>query len=251
MVSITDGDGGMCAQKVDPVDVAFNNLFVGMERAIAFENGGNNYHISLKPKNIGLDPKALLKIKLAGFDAEVLFGALPNLGGVDAKFADIDLMLFDGDIRTMLLNCIFEREMASFAAKVSVTLELESVSFGEVKSGSYEKEIGVNIAKNGNSAITFNLKLGSELMGILNSKFEKVSVVNHEISDDFPFEWHLEVGKTSLSIQDYRDLEEYDIVFLDDDSSFRSGKYEIKGLDSLKLYGKLDGNNLILESENF
>ncbi|MDR2737670.1 MAG: hypothetical protein LBB18_01880 [Puniceicoccales bacterium] len=244
-------DEGVFSQQVDPVDVSFNNLFVGMERFFSFENEANRYSVSLKPKNIGLDVQVLLKVKVAGFDAEVLLATFSNLGSMDQRFTDIDLMLFDDDIKIMLLNCIFEKEMPAFAAKVGLAIELKSVTFGKANGDTYEKEIGVNISKNENFAVTFNLKLNNDLMNVLNMKFEKIPVVNRELPDGLPFEWYLEIGKTNLCANDCQTLEEYDIVFLDENASFKTGKYEIKGLDSMKLCGKLDGCNLVIESGNF
>jgi hypothetical protein len=235
-------------QEANTLDVEFGNLFVGSERIFSFENGTDQYSISLKPKILGLKPKILLNVEIAGCRAEVLLDRLSNLEVIDKKFAGIDPMLFNDEIKTLLLNCLFEQHIASFSSKVGFALCLKEVSCPETTATQYAKEIGVNITKNNAMTVSFNMRLDDDLLKILNSTFEKVEAVIYDVNDKLPFEWYLEVGKTSMGIQDYKDLEEYDIVFLDEDASVRTGKYEIKGLNGMKFYGKIEGNNLILEN---
>jgi hypothetical protein len=233
-------------QEIDPIEVSFHNLFVGTERFFTFENGTDKYTVLFKEKNIGLEPKALLAVKIAESPAEILLSDISNLGRINDKFSDIDLKLFPGDIGILLLKSLFESEIASFTAKIGLDLQLQNVALDEVVPGKYEKEIGVNIARNNGTPITLNLRLNNDLLAILNSKFKKVQATNRELADDFPFEWYLEIGRTILSLEDYQHLEEYDIVFLNDDSSIRSGVYEIKGIGAMRLSGKLDGCNLVV-----
>jgi superfamily I DNA and/or RNA helicase len=235
-------------QKTSTLDVEFDNLFVGSERIFSFENGTDRYSISLKPKILGLEPKVLLNVEIAGCRAEISLDGLSNLEAIDKKFAGIDPMLFNDEIKVLLLNCLFEQHIASFSSKVGFTLCLKEISCSETTSTSYAKEIGVNIVKNDAMSVSFNMKLNDDLLKILSSTFEKVETTGHDVDDKLPFEWYLEVGKTSIGIQDYRDLEEYDIVLLDEDANIRTGKYEIKGLNGMKFYGKIEGNNLILEN---
>ncbi|MDR1528611.1 MAG: hypothetical protein LBS22_03445 [Puniceicoccales bacterium] len=232
-------------QKANVLDVEFDNLFVGSERIFNFENGTDQYSISLKTKNLGLKPKISLNVEIAGCQAEILLDRLSNLEKIDKKFAGIDPMLFNDEIKTLLLNCLFEQYIASFSSKIGIALCLKEVSCTETTTP-YAKEIGVNIVKNNTMTVSFNMKLNDDLLKILNSTFEKVEAITHDVDGKLPFEWYLEVGKTSMGVQDYKDLEEYDIVFLDEDVNVRSGKYEIKGLNGMKFYGKFEGDNLIL-----
>ncbi|MDR1457260.1 MAG: hypothetical protein LBI47_00170 [Puniceicoccales bacterium] len=235
-------------QKTNALDVEFDNLFVGSERIFSFENGSDQYSISLKPKILGLKPKILLNIEIAGCRAEISLEGLSNLEVIDKKFAGIDPMLFNDEIKALLLNCLFEQHIASFSSKVGFTICLKEVSCTETTSTQYAKEIGVNIVKSNATPVSFNMKLNDDLLKILSSTFKKVETITFDVDDKLPFEWYLEVGKTSIGIQDYKDLEEYDIVFLDEDASIRTGKYEVKGLNGMKFYGKIEGNNLILEN---
>lgn len=234
-------------QEANILDVEFDNLFVGSERIFSFENGTDQYSISLKPRNLGLKPKILLSVEIAGCQAEILLDGLSNLEAIDKKFAGIDPMLFDDEIKTLLLNCLFKQHIASFSSKIGVAVCLKEVSCAEMPT-QYAKEIGVSIAKNTTAAVSFNVKLNNDLIKILNSTFEKVEAIPQDVGSELPFEWYLEVGRTSIGVQDYENLEEYDIVFLDEDASVRTGKYEIKGLKGMKFYGKFEGNNLILEN---
>ncbi|MDR3144301.1 MAG: hypothetical protein LBT64_02245 [Puniceicoccales bacterium] len=235
---------------MDPIDVAFDNLFVGSERRLTFESGPNRYSIFLKPKNIGLDAKILLKVKIAAIDAEILLCAFSDLGKINEKFAGIDLMLFDDELKAMLLNCLLEQEIAAFSAKVGIGIQMQGAFFSVDQKSAFDREVGVNILRNDTDAVTFNVRLGRDLLKILNSKFEKIEASTNDIDPNLPLEWYLEVGRTNLSPQTFQNLEEYDIIFLDDDSSVKSGRYEIKGLEDMKLIGKLSGCNLVLECGN-
>ncbi|MDR2777066.1 MAG: hypothetical protein LBB17_03445 [Puniceicoccales bacterium] len=234
-------------QETNILDVEFDNLFIGSERIFSFENGTDRYAISIKPKNLGLKPKILLNVEIAGCQAEILLDRLSNLEVIDKKFTDIDPMLFNDEIKTLLLNCLFKQHIASFSSKIGFAVYLKEVSCTETPA-QYAKEIGVNVVKNNTTAVSFNVKLNNDLLKILNSTFEKVEATTYDISGELPFEWYLEVGRTSVGVQDYENLEEYDIVFLDEDASVRTGKYEVKGLNGMKFYGKFEGNNLILEN---
>ncbi|MDR2432919.1 MAG: hypothetical protein LBD34_04170 [Puniceicoccales bacterium] len=235
-------------EKVNILNVEFDNLFVGSERIFGFENGTDQYSISLKPKILGLKPKILLNVEIAGCQAEILLDGLSNLEVIDKKFAGIDPMLFDDKTKTLLLNCLFEQHIASFSSNVGFAVCLKEASCTETTATPYAKEIGVNIVKNNAMTVSFNMKLNNDLLKILNSMFKKVETIAYGVDDTLPFEWYLEIGKTSIGIQDYNDLKEYDIVFLDEDASVRTGKYEVKGLNGMKFYGKIEGNNLILEN---
>jgi hypothetical protein len=235
-------------QEVKTLDMEFGNLFVGNERIFSFENGTDQYSISLKTKNLGLKSTILLDVEIAGCGAEILLDGLSNLGAIDKKFAGIDLMLFNDEIKILLLNCLFEQHIALFSSKIGFAIHLKGASFTGTAPTQYAKEIGVYIVKNNTSPVTFNLRLNDDLLKILNSTFEKVEAITNDVDNELPFELYLEVGRTNMGIQDYGNLEEYDIVFLDDDSSVRSGKYEVKGLNGMKFFGKIEGNNLILEN---
>jgi hypothetical protein len=239
----------LCLQQVDPTEAAFNNLFIGTERIFTFENGKDRYTVLLKGKNLGLDPKVTLEVKIANSQAEILLSDISNLGRISEKFSNIDLNLFTDDMKQMLFPCLFEQEIMSFAAKSGIDLQLQNAIFGKEKPNSYAKEIGVNITKNDCTPITFNVRLNNDLLSVLNSKFQKIPTVERELEGDFPFEWYLEVGKTVLALPDYKNLEEYDIVFFDEDSSVKTGMYKIKGLDAMHLRGKLEGRRLTVVSE--
>jgi hypothetical protein len=232
-------------QEANILDVEFDNLFVGSERIFSFENGTDQYSISLKPKVLGLEPKILLNVEIAGCQAEILLDGLSNLETIDKKFAGIDPMLFNDEIKALLLNCLLEQHIASFSSKIGLAVCIKGVSC-EGTSTQYAKEIRVNIIKNNTTAVSFNMKLNNDLLKILNSTFEKIEAITYDVNGELPFEWYLEVGRTSMGVQDYEALEEYDIVFLDEDANVRTGKYEIKGLNGMKFYGKFEGDNLIL-----
>jgi hypothetical protein len=237
---------------VDPEDTIFNNLFIGSERSFSFESDGNRYSLFLKQKNLGLDPKILFKIKIAQLDAAIILsGTILNPGEINKKFANINLMLFDDDIKNLLLNCLFESELSSFSAKIGLDIQLHGAVFGDFDINGYDKEIGVNIVKNESQIVTFNLLLNDDLLKILNERFKELPATKKEVADDLQFEWYLEVGKTNLSIDKCQILEEQDIVFFDEDASVRAGKYEIKGLGDTKLIGQLAGSSLVVESGNF
>ncbi|MDR2778981.1 MAG: hypothetical protein LBB16_01700 [Puniceicoccales bacterium] len=235
-------------QEVNTLDVEFDNLFVGSERTFSFEDGSDRYSIFLKTKNLGINPTILLNVEIAGCKAEILLEKLSNLEAINKKFAGIDLMLFNDEIKILLLNCLFEQHIALFSSKIGFAMYLKDASFKTAESAQYAKEIGVSIAKNDTTTVTFNVRLNDDLLRILNSTFEKVEATTGDVKHELPFEWYLEVGRTSMGVQEYENLEEYDIVFLDEDASVRSGKYEIKGLNGMKFSGKLEGNNLILEN---
>jgi hypothetical protein len=244
-------DQEMYLPKLDSVDVSFGNLFIGSERFFVFENGKDRYSIILKPKNIGLEPKVVFRVKIAGFDAEILLNVLSNLGKIDSKFADIDLALFSDDVREALIKSLFEREFVAFSAKIGLQIRLDGVSFQCENPNNYEKEIGVTVIKNDSGVVTFNVRLGGDLLQTINAKFEKIEPVKRELDDGLIFQWSLEVGKTQLSMQDYQNLEEDDIVFFDEDAGVRTGKYQIKGLIDGPLTGTLNGCNLVLDSGQF
>jgi hypothetical protein len=133
-------------------------------------------------------------MKIAEFGAEVLLATLSNLGKINAKFADIDLALFDEDIRVSLMKSLFEGEFAPFSSKMGLQLHLEDICFQDEKSDNYEKEIGVTIVKNKSSIITFNLRLNNDLLSVLNIKFEKIEPTAKELDDNLTFQWYLEIG---------------------------------------------------------
>lgn len=236
----------MKLDSVDPADVAFGNLFVGSERCLVFESGSSSYSVWIKPKNLGLEAKVSLKVKIADMDAEILLSSFSNIGKMDERFAAIDPMLFDDELKLTLLNCLLEKEIASFSAKSGIAVQLLGVSAGS-SGATFDREIGVNLARNDSDVITFNVRLNRELVEVINSKFEKIGAARKEIDPKLPMEWYIEIGRTNLTAQAFQNLEECDIIFLDDDSSIRSGRYEIRGLEGMKLLGKLDGCNLVLE----
>jgi hypothetical protein len=232
-------------------ETAFNNLNIVSGRVFTFANGADNYGIYLREKINGLSPKISLRMKVAGFDAEVLLGEVPDFCAVDGRFADVDAMLFGEDVRAMLLACIFDGVFKAFTANSGLDIRLDAACFGNIIGQPHDTEIGVTISKNEAAGTTVNVRLNHDLLDTLNEKFEKIPMVHTGLADDFPFEWHLEIGKTELSAAEIRTLDWCDIVFLDDDSAIKSGKFAIKGLESLGLRGRLHGCDLVVESGNF
>jgi hypothetical protein len=61
-----------------------------------------------------------------------------------------------------------------------------------------------------------------------NLKFDiqTIEVITNRADNRQSFESYFKIGRMNKAIQGFRDLEEYDIVFLEDNASLRSGKYE-------------------------
>jgi hypothetical protein len=246
-------DGVLCLEKFDLTDVAFNNLLRGSERYFNFKIGADSYAVFLKSKNIGLDAAISINVKIAGCDAEILLNSLSEIGEINSEFAGIDLEFFDSDTKKMLMPCLFDGALAAFSAASELVIQLGDVHFGDAERGTFSKEIGVNIIKNEAKVVTFNVLLGDDLLNMLVDKFSKLpdAKSGREVVDDFPLEWYLEIGKTNLGAKDLSDLAERDILFLDEDSSIRSGKYTLRGLDEMELSGTLTGSKLVIEGGNF
>jgi hypothetical protein len=58
-----------------------------------------------------------------------LFDGLSNFEAIDKKFAPIDLTLFIDEIKTLLLNYLFEEHVALFSWKIGFARHLNGASF--------------------------------------------------------------------------------------------------------------------------
>ena len=228
-----------------------NNVIQGSKRLFHFKSEQNEYTISLKTANVGLRSKVQFKLKVGEQSAIAICATVPNLNKIDKNFDQIDFSIFDEDIQATLIKTVIEKELAAFSAAIGIDVELEDVSLTASEPDKFGNEIGINLRKQGAELATFNLKINDDLFAILVAKFEEIPPEKEAPNNDLSFDWYLQIGQTDLGLEVCKELTIGDIIFLDDSTPIRSGKYDVMGLNGVKMNGSLDGTKLTVESINF
>lgn len=231
-------------------DVEFNNLFAGGGRFASFKVDKDIFDIKLGRPVSGFSASVVFNLKIGDESADVLVENLSDLSEVDEKFAGIDLMLLDNSIRVPLLKILFFKHISEFGKVVGMSISIEGVKFGDSASENlFEREISVLVTKNSDKSVIFNLRLNDSLLRNMCSSFKKVKIDTGLNKESIFFDWYLQVGKTKLAFDSYKNLEQFDIIFLDDYSSFQSKRYAMKGLGNVVINGELNGSSFVVNGK--
>lgn len=231
-------------------DVEFNNLFADGGRFISFNVDEDIFDIKLGRPVSGLSASSIFNLKIGDESADILVENLSDLSEIDEKFADIDLMLLDNSIRVPLLKVLFSKHISEFGKVVGMSISIEGIKFGDSASENlFERKISVLVTKNNNKSVIFNLRLNDSLLRSVCSSFKKVKIDTGLNKESIFFDWYLQVGKTKLAFDSYKNLEQFDIIFLDDYSSFQSKRYTIMGLGNVVINGELNGSSFVVNGK--
>lgn len=231
-------------------DVEFNNLFACGGRFLPFKVDKDIFDIKLGRPVLGFSSSAIFNLKVGDESADILVENLSDLSEIDEKFAGIDLMLLDNSIRVPLLKILFSKHISEFGKVVGMYISIEDVKFGDSASENlFEREISVLVTKNSDKSVIFNLRLNDSLLRNMCSSFKKVKIDTNFNKESIFFDWYLQVGQTKLDFDVYRNLEQFDIIFLDDCSSFQSKRYAMKGLRNIIVNGELEGSSFVVNGK--
>ena len=138
----------------------------------------------------------------------------------------------------------------SFSMIVGMSISIEDIKFGDSASENlFKREISVLVTKNSDKSVIFNLRLNDSLLRNMCSSFKKVKIDTNFNKESIFFDWYLQVGKTKLAFDVYKNLEQFDIIFLDDCSSFQSKRYAMKGLGNVVVNGELKGSSFVVKGK--
>lgn len=231
-------------------DVEFNNLFAGGGRFSSFKVDKDIFDIKLGRPVSGFGASAVFNLKVGNESADILVENLSDLSEIDEKFVDIDLMLLDNSIRIPLLKVLFSKHISEFGKVVGMSISIDDIKFVDgIPENHFGREVSVLVTKNSNKSGIFNLRLNDSLLKRVCSSFKKVKIDTNFNKESIFFDWYLQVGKTKLAFDSYKNLEQFDIIFLDDCSSFQSKRYTIMGLGNVVINGELNGSSFVVNGK--
>ena len=128
--------------------------------------------------------------------------------------------------------------------------QIDDIKFVDgIPENPFGREVSVLVTKNSNKSGIFNLRLNDSLLKRVCSSFKKVKIDTNFNKESIFFDWYLQVGKTKLAFDSYKNLEQFDIIFLDDCSSFQSKRYTIMGLGNVVINGELNGSSFVVNGK--
>jgi hypothetical protein len=228
-------------KKVSKNDVFIDNIFYGREVRFSFPCDQQSIEVEVHSRITKFSTE--LKLTIASSPCALLLEALPPLATFSKQFEGIDLLSLPEDIRLLAFQVATEAIQSHFSNILKTTITIDSM--GTPISSEHQKGINFTLTS-GQTFITAGTLVASrEVLALLAKKIQKIPHV-HSFKN-LEMAYRVCVGSTRLSQEDYQNLCEEDIVFLDQYELARSKKVDIVGFDGLKIFGSLAPMGVVVE----
>ncbi len=226
-------DDAFVLPEVRQNDVIFDNFFAQGQSTLSFLHEDDQFELFLKHDAYKFSECIVLCLKCDGNDVELVLPGTTRLEHLDDRFEDIDLNLLQGDIRQQLVMCLFEKYLGSLQQMLSMPVEIVSMRFDGDVNNVFERECGVEIKRGEEIVSLINVRCSDAFFQRIIPLCSKCSQDSVVVDCELPFSWYIQLGSTQLLQEDYKGLEEQDIVFLDDSSCIDNNCYKLSGIDGM------------------
>ena len=244
-------DDAFVLPEVRQTGVMFDNFFAQEQSVLSFLHDGDQFDLFINHDGYKFSDCIVLCLRCDGNDIELVLPGITRLENLDNRFEDIDLNLLQGDIRQQLVMCLFEKYIVSLQQMLNMPVEIVSIRFDGGVDSIFDRECGIEIKRGDDIISMINVRCSDTFFQRVMPLFSKCQQETVMIDCELPFSWYIQLGSTQLSQEDYKDLEEQDIVFLDDSSCVNNNCYKLSGIDGLAIDctftdGSLVVNNVVV-----
>lgn len=187
-----------------------------------------------------------LDIHIGATACSIFLESLPPLEQLSTKFQGIDLFSLPSELQITVLREACSTLLEYFSQRLGSTVTIDAITI----LSTYDVNEGVNFMINrGDNYITSGtLVAPKEIFAMLSRKI--LSVPKLRRWDNVDMEYRCRLGKTVLSPNEYSEIAEGDIIFLDEHDLAGDSKVDIVGLGSLKIRGQVTSDGVVVRQIN-
>lgn len=231
-------------KEVSPKDLRLNNVFVGRKRIAHFAINSKGYLMTFLKKFDNFTPKMNLVLDFSGATVVVAIDQIVPMACFDNRFSDIDISVIkEEDIRLQLAKCAMKDFLANLSVVCGAQIFIKDINFSD-KYQRLDNEIGLGLLNTENHGVILcNVSANDNEFEKIISVIEKIKPVSGLNCDFLNFKWNVELGRTHISREDFKNITEKGIIFLDEHADFENSLYDLKGLSNISIQCKFaDGH---------
>ncbi|MDR1303476.1 MAG: hypothetical protein LBJ81_02550 [Puniceicoccales bacterium] len=231
----------LALKKISRNDIFIDNVFYGRRIGFALQCDGRPLEVEIRRHETQFSTE--IGLTIGRYPCALLLESLPPLTIFSQQFDDIDLQSLPEDIRLLALQVATEALQRHFSTALKTTVTVDSV--GATAAKTPQNGIDFTLASEQNHLAAGTLVAPKEVLALLAKKIPHAP--NLRNLKNLEMAYRVCVGSTRLSSEDYRNLAEEDIVFLDQYELAKSKKVGIVGFDGLRICGSFSETGVIVE----
>lgn len=201
------------------------NTILGQHRPMKFAFRGQRHTLRLLPHLPSYNPAVSLKIKKGHDTLWMSLRELPPISFFSKKFEEVSLTSLPQDIQTILLEMLWEEILETLEKFFQESVSLESLSFSTPHQ-TQENPLYFQIAgPRGTEAVEGSFSFSLEILKTIAQQVQELPLTPTRYFDGIVARGRLEVGRTALSLADYKSLELQDVLFFDNESLIKQDQY--------------------------
>jgi hypothetical protein len=232
---------GLILKKVSKNDIFIDNIFYGREVRFTFLCGQDPLEIKIQRQDTQFSVE--VKLTIGKYSCSLLLESLPPLAILSKSFEGIDLFSVPEEIRLLVFQAVTEALQKHFSDTLGVIISVDSI--GTIASHEPQNGLDFIITSGKNHITAGTLVAPKEVLVLLAKKIHNTPNLHN--FRDLEASYHICVGSTQLSKDNYRDLCEEDIVFLDQYELAKSKKVDIVGFGGMRILGTFAESGVIVE----
>jgi hypothetical protein len=218
-------------KRVSKNDIFIDNIFYGREVRFTFPSDGGQMKVEICRRNTQFSVE--MKLTIGRYPCSLFLESLPPLATFSKTFDGIDPFSVPEEIRLLVFQAALEKLQKHFSTALGVAISINSI--GIITSREPQDGLDFVVTSGQDHVTAGTLAPPKEVLALLAKKIRNTPNL-HDFKE-LEASYHVRVGSTQLSKDDYRDLREEDIVFLDQYEFAKSKKVDIVGLDGVRIFG--------------
>jgi hypothetical protein len=233
--------GLLALKKVSRNDIFIDNVFYGRRICFTLRCGRRPIEVEIHRHETQFSTE--IGLTIGRYLCALRLELLPPLAVFSQQFDGVDLQSLPEDIRLLAFQVATETLQQYFSTALKTTVTVDSVGAPTTKNP--PNGIDFTLASEQNHLAAGTLVAPKEALALLAKKIAPTP--NLRNLKNLEMAYRVCVGFTQLSHEDYRNLAEEDIVFLDQYELAKSKKVGIVGLDGVRICGSFSEEGVTVE----
>jgi hypothetical protein len=216
-------------KKISKNNIFIDNIFYGRE--VCFTFPCNREPSEGEVRRHETQFSVAIQLTIGRYPCSLLLEALPPLAVFSKQFDGIDLFSVPETIRLLVFQAATEVIQTHFSNMLKATISVDAIAV----TTPIERQSGIDflITLEKNYATAGTLVAPKAVLVLLAKRIQNTPNLHYFRNLEAPY--HIRIGSTQLSKEDYQNLREEDIVFLDRYELAKSKKVDIVGLSGVEI----------------
>lgn len=230
-------------EEVSRHKIGLYNSILGTHRLNRFEHNGHLINFSFCLHKPEYKPSHFFKIKLSNYHLGLVIGNFPALGNLDPQIESVHLESLPEEIQPVLIEHLFDKILDNLEKNLGTTIALEKYwkedSFAKENELQHlEEELHFTLNIQGSKEMIYGtLKMPSPALEFLAVICDRKLAKPKNYFSNVAFNLTVEIADSTLSTDEFRNLEVSDIVLFENAQLLNEGKCHIRLQNSILFSG--------------